>query len=120
MFCISCLFISSGSDLLSRVLRQSTISATGFNDRVRNGIGWDTCAITTGTNKQTSFKDLIYKHPTYKNFQKQQFMRDLNHTFEIIKSIRLLVLVSFNTSLCLHPQPINVVVYHDPNGDTLF
>ena len=41
-------------------------------------------------------------------------MRDLNHTFEIIKSIRLLVLVSFNTSLCLHPQPINVVVYHDP------
>ena len=46
------LLISSGSYLLSRVLRQSTISVTGFNDRVRNGIGWDTCAITTGTNKQ--------------------------------------------------------------------
>ena len=37
----------SGSDLLSRVLRQSTMGAKGFNVRVRNGIGWDTFAITT-------------------------------------------------------------------------
>ena len=36
-----------GSDLLSRALRQSTIGAAGFHDRVRNGVGWDTCAITT-------------------------------------------------------------------------
>ena len=36
-----------GSDLLSRALRQSTIGAAGFHGRVRNGIGWDTCAITT-------------------------------------------------------------------------
>ena len=36
-----------GSDLLSRVLRQSTMGAKGFNVRVRNGIGWDTFAITT-------------------------------------------------------------------------
>ena len=37
----------SGSDRLSRALRQSTIGAKGFNVRVRNGIGWDTFAITT-------------------------------------------------------------------------
>ena len=36
-----------GSDLLSRALRQSTIGAASFHDRVRNGVGWDTCAITT-------------------------------------------------------------------------
>ena len=36
-----------GSDLLSRALRQSTIGAAGFHGRVRNGIGWGTCAITT-------------------------------------------------------------------------
>ena len=36
-----------GSDLLSRALRQSTIGAASFHGRVRNGIGWGTCAITT-------------------------------------------------------------------------
>ena len=40
-----------GDDLLSRALRQSTIGATGFHDRVRNGIGWDTCAITTWSSR---------------------------------------------------------------------
>ena len=29
----------AGNDLLSRVLRQSTIGAEGFHDRVRNGSG---------------------------------------------------------------------------------
>ena len=36
----------SGIDLLSRALRQSTIDEAGFNGRVRNGIGWDTCSET--------------------------------------------------------------------------
>ena len=40
-------FRRPGSDLLSRALRQSTIGAASFHDRVRNGVGWDTCAITT-------------------------------------------------------------------------
>ena len=42
-------FGGPGSDLLSHVLRRSTISARGLNDRVRNGIGWGTPAITTGS-----------------------------------------------------------------------
>ena len=73
MFHTSFLFISSGSDLLSRVLRQSTISVTGFNDRVRNGIGWDTCTITTGTNKQKRGRSCI----------KGIKMYELDHTFGI-------------------------------------
>jgi hypothetical protein len=37
-----------GIDLLSRVLRHSTISAEGFNGRVRNGIGFWPLAQDTG------------------------------------------------------------------------
>ena len=36
-----------GGDLLSRVLRRSTIGAEEFDDRVRNGIGYGLLAITT-------------------------------------------------------------------------
>ena len=36
-----------GSDRLSHALRRSTIGAKGFHFRVRNGIEWDTLAITT-------------------------------------------------------------------------
>ncbi len=38
----------SGGDLLSRVLRRSTIGATGLNGRVRDGIGCLPRAVTTG------------------------------------------------------------------------
>ena len=43
-----------GGDLLSHALRRSTIGAEGFHDRVRNGIGWGTLAITTRSSKGTS------------------------------------------------------------------
>ena len=36
-----------GSDLLSQVLRHSTIGAEAFNDRVRDGIGFGHLAIAT-------------------------------------------------------------------------
>ena len=44
-------FGRAGSDLLSRVLRRSTIGAEGFNGRVRNGIGFSPLARTTGPAK---------------------------------------------------------------------
>ena len=59
----------SGDDLLSRALRRSTISAKGFNGRVRDGIGWDTFAIITRSSnhiliqifkKDKSLKEIIY------------------------------------------------------------
>ena len=34
-----------GGDLLSRALRRSTMGASGFHGRVRNGVGWGTRAI---------------------------------------------------------------------------
>ena len=36
-----------GDDLLSHVLRRSTMGATGFHGRVRKGIGWGTRAMIT-------------------------------------------------------------------------
>ena len=56
-----------GGYLLSRALRQSTIGVKGFNDRVRDGIGWDTFAMTTISSKhsleirlQITFEDYLY------------------------------------------------------------
>ena len=46
-------FCRPGSDLLSRVLRRSTISAGAFHGRVRNGIGCSRSAITTRSAKRT-------------------------------------------------------------------
>ena len=40
-------FCRPGSDLLSQVLRHSTIGAEAFNDRVRDGIGFGHPAIAT-------------------------------------------------------------------------
>ena len=49
-----------GSDLLSRALRQSTIGAADFHGRVRNGIGWGICAITTWSS--SAMKLTIRRH----------------------------------------------------------
>lgn len=53
-------FSRPGSDLLSRVLRRSTISAGAFHGRVRNGIGCSRSAITTRSAKRTLFEKLFF------------------------------------------------------------
>ena len=50
----------SGSDLLSHVLRRSTISATVLNGRVRDGIGCFTCAMTTKPKKHFEIHESVY------------------------------------------------------------
>lgn len=52
-------FCRPGSDLLSRVLRRSTISAGAFHGRVRNGIGCSRSAITTRSAKRTLLEKLF-------------------------------------------------------------
>ena len=61
-----------GDDLLSRALRQSTIGATGFHGRVRNGIGWDTCAITTWSSRHMYFQRHLdpSRAPSQRNIKK--------------------------------------------------
>ncbi len=51
-----CVLSRPGSDLLSRVLRQSTIGAGAFHGRVRNGIGCSRSAITTRSAKNTNMR----------------------------------------------------------------
>ena len=55
-------FRRPGSDLLSRALRQSTIGAAEFHGRVRNGIGWDICAITTWSSELANIH-IKRRHP---------------------------------------------------------
>lgn len=50
--CVFVAFCRPGSDLLSRVLRRSTIGAGAFHGRVRNGNGCSRPAITTRSAKR--------------------------------------------------------------------
>lgn len=100
--------VRPGSDLLSRVLRQSTIGVSGFHGRVRNGIGCFSAAITTGSNKLC---------PVFKSSQsayKGLYLRNNNQVNQAISIGRL------HASQHFHPRPINVVVFHGLNWDTLF
>jgi hypothetical protein len=54
-----------GSDRLSHVLRRSTIGAGGFNGRVRNGIGWNSPAMTTRPAKNGS-SDFVISQFNYR------------------------------------------------------
>ncbi len=51
-------FARFGGDLLSHVLRRSTIGATALNGRVRNGAGCFARAMTTKPSKNLNRSDL--------------------------------------------------------------
>lgn len=54
---VACYSITrAGSDLLFRVLRQSTIGVKGFHCRVRDGIECISFAITTGSSNAMVFR----------------------------------------------------------------
>ena len=53
-----------GNDLLSRVLRHSTISAEEFNGRVRDGIGFWLLAQATGPAKDIGKHRVFYQSPS--------------------------------------------------------
>ena len=61
-------FRRPGSDLLSRALRQSTIGAAEFHGRVRNGIGWGICAITTWSSELANIH-IKGRHPNFEVFK---------------------------------------------------
>ena len=54
-------FCRPGGDLLSRVLRRSTISAGAFHGRVRNGIGCSRSAMTTRSAKGMCSRSWIFR-----------------------------------------------------------
>lgn len=101
----------AGSDLLFRVLRQSTIGVKGFHCRVRDGIECFSFAITTGSSK-TVRKVFFFFY--IKRVLSDLYIRSNEQVNQAISTDRL------HASLRFHPRPINVVVFHGLNGDTLF
>ena len=116
----------------------STIGAVGLNFSVRDGKRWIPNAINRlnkwPINDTSSTKKLVNHHvkQTISNRQmlflsKRLLLQSLEISFSSWhptwllnrghkKSYRAISTARLNTSLCLHLQPINVVVYNDPQG----
>jgi hypothetical protein len=94
-----------GSDLLSRVLRRSTISAGAFHGRVRNGNGCSHPAITTRSAKRTLFEKLFCAVIFVMGIRNENDQAD-----RTISTGKLQALPLF------HTRPINVVVFHGSQG----
>ena len=100
-----------GSDLLSRVLRRSTISAGTFHGRVRNGIGCSRSAITTRSAKSMLFREAVFVPSIAFAIGIRNENDQANRA---ISTGKLHALPHF------HTRPINVVVFHGSQGNTRF
>ena len=116
VFCIvDGVFSRFGGDLLSHVLRRSTIGVLALNGRVRDGIGCLASAMTTKP-------------------RKDPFMRNIRRSsacsgFELLTSLavtgsnqayRAISTGQLNALLHLHLRPIDVVVFHGSQGRPCF
>ena len=93
-----------GGYLLSHILRCSTIGATVLNGRVRDGIECFTRAITTKFKKTHLLNTLKILIPSTRSYQ----------AYRVISTSQL------NALLRLHLWPIEVVVFHYPQGRPCF
>ena len=120
-----------GNDLLSRVLRHSTIGAEEFNGRVRDGIGFGLLARATGPAKDMASASGAQRPgldpgPPWSGFAKWSFVRccsrsgvaDIDH--ENDQADRAISTGKLSRSPHLHTRPINVVVFHGSRGRTRF
>ena len=106
----------SGGDLLSHVLRRSTIGATALNGRVRDGIGCFARAKAT--------------RPEKKRYRRYPFgfrlSKDALEATEGLSSSgsnqanRAISTGQLNALLRLHLRPIDVVVFHGSQGIPCF
>ncbi len=113
------LLVRFGGDLLSHVLRRSTIGATALNGRVRDGIGCFARAVTTKPKEKLRFAQpgcganqhqfqVMYTFGVC--FWSSQSSTGSNQAYRTISTGQL------NALLRLHLRPIDVVVYHGPQG----
>ena len=112
-----------GSDLLSRVLRHSTIGAEEFNGRVRDGIGLKLLARTTRPAKDKDTKQAVVwletrliGHPSHKRLCNRcmDTENESNQANRTISTGKLHALPHF------HTRPINVVVFHGSDREYSF
>ena len=104
--------IRFGGDLLSHVLRRSTIGATALNGRVRDGAGCFACAMTTKPKKNSYQSTFCCRCPVLGSVLLVISLSSTgsNQAYRAISTGQL------NTLLCLHLRPIDVVVFHGPQG----
>ena len=121
-----------GNDLLSRVLRHSTIGAEEFNGRVRDGIGFlaPRSDHRTSQGQQASKGRMVggewrrvcdpfaIRHPPFTVFLLIITITHSDH--ESNQANRAISTSKLNTSPRLHTWPINVVVFHGSQGRTRF
>ena len=114
-------FIRFGSDLLSHALRRSTIGATALNCRVRDGTGCFACAMTTKPKKSSDVVQVAYDlslcmlliNVSLQGLTCLAFTRS-NQAYRAISIGQL------NALQHLHLRPIDVVVFHGPQGRPCF
>ncbi len=118
-----------GSDLLSQVLRHSTIGAEAFNDRVRDGIGFGHPAIATkpakGEKKRCTRTVGPQKTLLPSAFAKGAGPMSLARALmgignENDQADRAISTGKLHALPHFHTRPINVVVYHGSQGRTRF
>lgn len=110
-----------GGDLLSHVLRRSTIGATALNGRVRDGIGCFARAMTTKPRKthavRIRFDDAHYpsQHTGSCMLPDPPRLGSLASTGSN-QAYRAISTGQLNALLRLHLRPIDEVVYLGPQG----
>ena len=108
--------VRSGGDLLSHVLRRSTIGAAALNGRVRNGTGCFARAVTTrpgkrpGVQVRYTFVCLVFWCTT------SSVICDASAVTGSDQACRAISTGQLSALLRLHLRPIDVVVFHGPLG----
>ena len=102
-----------GNDLLSQVLRHSTIGARAFDGRVRDGIGSGHSAKATRPAKNKKEANWIFCR-THAGKPVWASINESDQANRAISTGKLHVLRR------LHTRPINVVVFHGSQGRTRF
>ncbi len=92
-----------GGDLLSRVLRRSTLGAGGFHGRVRDGIGW----VHRRYGRQAAAARLVLQG---------DWVLRVALAVGAIEHCRVISTGWLRTLLPDHRRPIDVVVYDDSRG----
>ena len=113
--------VRSGGDLLSHVLRRSTIGATALNFRVRDGIGCFARAMATRPEKKHR-RLLGRRHQPFGLFSRSAFdlWRPCLASTGSNQAYRAISTGQLNALLCLHLRPIDVVVFHGSQGIPCF
>ena len=118
-----------GGDLLSHVLRRSTIGVLALNGRVRDGIGCLASAMTTKPRKKPSCPSQDRDTPAATAASGIAPARSVfltNHVYLLLvlslaatgsnQANRAISTGQLNALLHLHLRPIDVVVFHGPQG----